>query len=83
MNARYKLVSGFASLAAVGAFAFLHVDGRQNMTEAVGQPFAVASQAAVVPLNSAETPQELTWDMSYGQLVPPEAIQVGVLESHG
>lgn len=70
MNAAHKIAVGTATVVGLAmlAFAPTRADTHERLAT-VG----TASMAQVAVLNSPETPQELTWDMSL-ESSPPQAI---------
>ncbi|QJR14512.1 hypothetical protein [Usitatibacter palustris] len=61
MNVKQTVVTGALTIMAFGVFALLPANA-----DSIDNPQASAAATTVVALNSAETPQEQVWDMTYG-----------------
>jgi hypothetical protein len=73
MDKSQKFAAGIASVIAVGMLTF--VPASADSTEKNARVTNAPSAAFMAELNSSETPQHLVWDMTYGDLQPPVALE--------
>lgn len=69
MKAIQKIAAGLASIIALGVLTCTPVSA--DTPQRLASREAASARQTVVALNSTETPQELAWDMTYGELSPP------------
>jgi hypothetical protein len=75
MNATQKLATGLASIIALGMLTFTSVSADSPARAAKIE--AAPAPRILVSLNGQETPQHLTWDMTYGELAPATPAEEG------
>ena len=68
MNVKQTVVTGALTIMAFGVFALLPANA-----DSIDNPGPAVASFTGAPMNTAETPQYLVWDMTYGAQSPAQA----------